>query len=558
MDRIKWIYSVPGRSKFYVFLLMILQTASGAIGVFYALFMKDIVDNAVSGDKQGFIYSIVRIIILIVINIAFYASINRVTELAKSTIENKFKGRLFDNILKRDYAEVTAIHSGEWINRMTNDAVLVANGCVEIVPSICGMVVRMISALVLIIVIDWRIAVVMVPAGILVGLLAYACRKKLKKMHKEVQEADGKFRIFIQENIASLIMIRSFATQVQTAAEAEEKMADHKNIRMKRNLFSNMTSSGFSLAMNAMYFLGVFYGGMGILAGTITYGTLMAITQLISQIQGPIVSITGMIPRIFTITASAERLMEIEGYKKAEISNCSRDEINSYYRDTFEGIGIKNGFFAYKGATDDMPQVIENFNIDIDKGQYIAFTGHSGCGKSTVLKLIMNIYDLDSGSLYVKEGGEQVPITGPARNLFAYVPQGNLLMNGTVRDIICFSDKSRSNDEEAIDKALKIACADEFVYALEQGIDTVLKERGTGLSEGQMQRLAVARAIFSERPILILDEATSALDEVTEEKLLTNLRSMTDMTVIIVTHRKKALTICDRVFDFSERIESDD
>ncbi len=550
---VRWIFSVPGRSRAYVGLIMALQTAYGGTGVFYALFMRDIVDNAVGGNKNGFIQSIVYILSLICLQILLYVMINRFSELAKATIENKFKRRLFGNILSRDYERVTSVHSGEWINRMTNDAVVVANGVVDILPSFCGMIVRMTCALIMIIMIDWRIAVIMAPAGAVLGLIAYAFRKRLKKLHKEVQEADGKLRIFMQENISSLIMIRSFAAEAQALEECDEHTTRHKNIRMRRNRFSIATNAGFSLAMNGMYFLGIFYGGWGILAGTISYGTLMAITQLINQLQGPIVNITGLIPRIFTVTASAERIMEIESYSSDDTGEVKLDDVLNMYRKGFTAIGLKDAEFTYYSESEDMPLVLEGISLEVSKGQYVAFTGHSGCGKSTVLKILMGIYKLDKGLLYIKDGaGNMRGTDNNVRNMFAYVPQGNLLMTGTIRDVVCFADKSRSSDQEAIDHALKIACADEFIGELEDGIDTLLGERGTGLSEGQMQRLAIARAVFSERPFLLLDEATSALDENTERLLLENLRSMTDKTVIIVTHRPAALKICDKIIEFTE------
>ena len=553
-NTLRWIFSVPGKSRAYVGLIMAIQTAYGGTGVFYALFMRDIVDNAVGGDKSGFIRSILCILALICLQITLYVVTNRLSELAKATIENKFKRRLFSNILTRDYSRVTNVHSGEWINRMTNDAVVVANGTVDILPSFCGMIVRMTCALIMIIMIDWRIAVIMLPAGAVLGTIAYAFRKKLKRLHKEVQETDGKFRIFMQENISSLIMIRSFAAEQQALEECDEQTLQHKKIRMKRNRFSIITNAGFSLAMNGMYFLGIFYGGWGILAGTISYGTLMAITQLISQLQGPIVNITGLIPRIFTITASAERLMEIESFDQDDIGKVDLSDVLDMYSNDFSSIGLKDAEFTYYSESEEMPLVLNGVTFSVNKGQYVAFTGHSGCGKSTVLKILMGIYKLDKGQLYItgKDNSLREP-DNTARNLFAYVPQGNLLMTGTIRDVVCFADKSRSSDRDAIDRALKIACADEFINELEEGVDTLLGERGTGLSEGQTQRLAIARAIFSERPVLLLDEATSALDENTERRLLENLRAMTDKTVIIVTHRPAALKICDKIVSFTEQ-----
>ena len=201
--------------------------------------------------------------------------------------------------------------------------------------------------------------------------------------------------------------------------------------------------------------------------------------------------------------------------------------------------------------------MIEHLDLEIRKGEYVAFTGHSGCGKSTLLKLLMCLYPLDAGERYLKAlkpGGEAVeyPLTSAWRGLFAYVPQGNQLMSGTIREIITFGDPEAMKQEERLEQALAVSCADEFVTTLEDGLDTRLGERGCGLSEGQMQRIAIARAIFSGRPVLILDESTSALDERTEEKLLTNLRRMTERTVLIITHRAAALQICDRQVDMTE------
>ncbi|MBP1533277.1 MAG: ABC transporter ATP-binding protein [Ruminococcus sp.] len=562
-NTLKWLYTIPERKKLYILSLMLVQALNGGSGVLYAILLRNMVDSATAHDKGSFWHYVLLSIMLVSAQIGIRAVIRWLNELSKATFENIFKARLMHNILQKDFASVNAVHSGEWLNRLTNDTVVVANSYVEILPGLAGMVVKLISALIMMIVLDRRFACVLLPCGVLLIMLTYAFRKVLKKLHKKVQEQDGKLRIFLQEHISSMMMIRSFATEQQTETQAEEKMHEHKNARMRKNHFSNFCNIGFGTAMNGMYLFGMCYCGYGILLGTISYGTLTAITQLISQIQAPFANITGYLPRFYAMTASAERLMEIEDFRDDYTNRTlDIDTVKNYYTNELRSFGLRSAKFTYYQTVDSIkdlskdhqPPILKDLSIEISKGEYVAFTGHSGCGKSTVLKLLMSIYQLDGGKRYLIDTNGEKPLSAEWHRLFAYVPQGNQLMSGTIREVVAFADKKAAKNDERINKALQIACARDFVSELESGIDTLLGERGTGLSEGQMQRIAIARAVFSESPILLLDEATSALDPDTEKRLLQNLRNMTDKTVVIVTHRPAALKICDRVIDFGNMI----
>ena len=540
---LRWLYGAYGSKRAHVIILTILQGVSSCIGVLYALVMRNMVDSATSKDAPGFWQNVTLLVSLVAAQIALNALMRWLDELAKSDLENILKRRLVDNILRKDFSSVSAIHSAEWINRITGDTSTVASGCIDMLPNLFGTVVRFVSALVLIVSLDRMFAYILVPGGLLMGVLAFMFRRVLKQLYKNIREADGELRVHLQEHLGNLMMIKSFAAEEQTIDGALERMEGHKAARMRRNAFANLCGVGYALAMRGMYFAGVIYCAQGIMSGTVTYGTLTAVMQLIGQVQGPLSSLSSFVPWFYSVTASAERLMEVEEY--ANDGDVAPARVT---RELYDGglscIGLRNASFSYKALGDEeMPVVLDGLNLQIRRGEYVAFTGHSGCGKSTVLKLLMSLYHLDSGECYV----DDQPLTAYYRRLFAYVPQGNALVSGSIREVVTFADPAGAQDDERIRRALAIACADEFV----DDLDTVLGERGSGLSEGQMQRISIARAIFSEAPILLLDEATSALDDQTERKVLENLRELTDRTVIIVTHRSAALSICDRVLRFA-------
>lgn len=555
---LSWLFSVTGKKKLLILLLAVLQAVQGTTSVFYALFLKNIVNAATDHSSEVFWKWIIFIAVLICFQISLSALIRWLKELSNSIFENLFKQQLLKQLLRKDYLRINAIHSGEWMNRLTNDAVVIANNCVEIFPGLTGMAVKLIAALVMVFVLEPTFACILIPIGVVLVLLSLVFRKALKIRHKEVQASDGMLRVFLQERIVNMLMIRSFAAEEQTRLSAENKMTEHKETRMRRTRLSNLCNFGFGAVMNGLYLLGIGWCGYGILVGTINFGTLTAVTQLIAQIQIPLANITGFVPKYYSMTASAERLMEVDRISEDESQAMRLDEIHALYEE-MESFGLTDGSFAYYPMAEkisdiskkNMSLVFQNVSITIRKGEFVAFTGQSGCGKTTLLKLLMCVYGMDAGiRFYTDSCHKKHDLTAVHRRLFAYVPQGNALMNGTIAEIVSFSDSK--SDSKRIREALRIACADGFVDELEAGVDTVLGERGAGLSEGQMQRIAIARALYSGSPILLLDEASSALDMETETRLLKKLRELKDITVIIVTHRPAALSICDRVIQFTE------
>lgn len=555
---LQWLSAVTGRAKGLVGLLVVVQTVLSVSSIAFAFVLRRIINMAVQGAPTGFRSSFVLLAGVIAAQIALGAAGRFLSEYTTTTVENRFKHRLFAALLTGNYASVTAVHSGEWMNRLTSDTTIIAGGVTQIVPGLIGMLVRLFGALAAILWLEPRFFWVLVPGGAAMLALTYGFRKILKRLHKNIQEADGTLRVFLQERLESLLIVRTFAKEQQTAAQADNLMEQHKAARMKRSNFSNLCNIGFAGAMNGAYLLGIGFCGYGILTGTMSYGNLMAIMQLVGQVQSPFANITGYLPRYYAMLASAERLMEAEAFAPDSEHPLAEEETLEFYRTKLTALRLEHASFTYQPPVraeeeqPPMPVVLKDIDLTIRKGEYIAFTGPSGCGKSTVLKLLMCLYPLDAGSRTLETASGTQPLTAAWRSLFAYVPQGNQLLSGTIRDIVSFGDPCKAQDDVGILRALRIACAEDFVQKLEKGLDTMLGEHGQGLSEGQMQRIAIARAVFSEHPILMLDEATSALDEATARQLLENLRRMTDKTVLMVTHRADQTEFFDRELSFSK------
>ena len=537
-----WIFGVSGKLKLGVLLLVLLNSAISISAVAFALVLREAIDGAVSGNKMVFLKFVIILGLIMVGQIAARGVIRFLDEYVRSGMENVIKTRLYETILSRKYSAITAFHTGELLNRITNDAVVVADGFVQIIPGIIAMLVKLVGAAAVLFVLDYRFSVIFFAGGGLVLVFTTLFRRVMKKLHKDVQAADGVLRSYLSENLGSLMVLKTFGAERKSIDTSKQYMDKHRFMRMKRNRFSNICNVGFGLVMNGGYIFGLCWCSFGILHGSITYGTLSAVLQLVDQLWAPLANMTGYLPKFYGMLSSAERCMELETLEEEHVeSQFSRDYCRELYKD-MTAIECKNITFRYE---DDI--ILENADISIGKGELITIMGNSGAGKSTLLKLLLAIYEPEKGTLEIKTEKESYALTEKYRKMFAYVPQGNFLMSGNVTSAIAsLDDTSADVDMDKVKAVAHIACADTFVEKLEHGYDTLIGERGMGISEGQAQRLAIARALYTDAPVLLLDEATSALDEQIEKKVLKNIRELTDKTVIIVSHRKAVLEVCDR------------
>ena len=543
---LRWVWRVSAGTRWEVLWLLVLNVLSGVSGVALAWALRNMIDRAVDGDGTGFLRQGGLFLGVILGQLLLGALIRRTHEHAAATLENRLKKRLFETLLYKDYASVTAVHSEEWMNRLVSDTTATANAIVSIVPQASGMLVMLLSAVGAVMVLLKAAVWAILPAGVALSLMGYLFRKRLKALHKDIREADGRVRVLLSERLSELMIVRSFRREGTAVRQGEAAMEDHRAARMRRNRFSNLANFAYGLLMRSLYAGAAIYCGYGILKGTVSYGTFAAVLQLVGQIQTPFANLSTYIPQYYAMIASAERLMEAEAFPDdCPQGQLAAGEIDDLYQNKFTGLRFEDVSFSYPDRTERV-EVLHHVTAEARKGETVAVVGPSGQGKSTLLKLLLCLYPVDGGQRLLLTTGGAVPLTAAHRGLFAYVPQGNRIFSGTVREVLTFGDGDVPEGD--IQRALSVAAAD-FVDDLPQGLDTLLGERGAGLSEGQLQRLAIARAILSNHPVLLLDEATSALDEATEARLLSNLKAQTSRTVLIVTHRAKVRDACDRVWE---------
>lgn len=502
-----------------------------------AIFAKLIIDSAQKGDKDRLIHNAIILLLVIVAQISLKLLSKALEVRISGRLEMKYKSKLFESILKKDYLKISQYHSGELMTRLTSDVTVVSQAVTTIMPAIASMLTRLVCAFAVLFALDKWFALLFLIAGLVLFVFTRIFRGSMKKLHKAVQETDGSVRSFMQESIESVLVIKIFNVGKKIMERAERLQKDNLDAKIKKNRWSIFANLGFSAAFSLGYLFGLVWSGVKLCTGSMSFGTLTAIMQLISQVQAPFTSLSGIVPQYYSMIASAERIIEIENLSASKSLNDKNINTEKVYSEMQE-LRFDNVSFGYGRDS-----VIENADFTIKKNDFTVISGISGIGKSTLFKLLVGVVPPDSGRIYIKCGDNEYGIDKYMRGLFAYVPQGNMLFSGTIRDNIRFVNSSAGETE--IMRAAEISCADKFINELPDGLDTVLLENGHGLSEGQIQRLAIARAVLSDAPILLLDEATSALDEKTEKQVLSNIRELKNKTCVIISHKAAAFEICD-------------
>ena len=538
-----WLKKQTRPYRAAILFLTFLNVLCTGLSLVFAYLVRYLINGATDGSKKTLVVFSLVLLSVLLVKILLNTLMGFLAERLRARIVTDLRKRVFAQILRSEYADLQGYHSGDLLNRLTSDIQEVATNSVGLLPAAVGMLVQCVGAIVALATIDPLFTLIYVVCGSIFGLISAFFRKQIKKRQKEVLQADGNSRAFMQESISSVMTVKAYRAEEKTTEKAEALGELYYKKRMKRNAV-NVTMNGvFSLLGNFGLIFAVVWCSVSVLNGNTDYGSILSVILLLQQLQHPFSAFSSVVPAYYARLTSGERLGELEELKKETLERA--ENVETLYAKAKQ-IVAENLSFTY-GRN----EIFSGANATIEKGEIVCLTGNSGSGKSTLFKLLLDVYKPSGGALLLKgdfKQGDNLPLTAKERGLFAYVPQGNFLFSGTIyENLTFFMEESEKTDVDAkIKRALTVACA-EFVYELPQGLQTLLTESGGGLSEGQTQRLAVARAILCNRPILLLDEATSALDGETEKQLLENVRALTNVTCLIVTHRPAALAIANRV-----------
>jgi len=535
-----------GRVRHRIPMIVCMLAACGGnalFGVMFALGTKGVVDSAISGEKEVFFRACIVQLAIICAMLLCLAAFRYLKDKLVAELDRDWKRSLLSGLLRGDYAQVSAYHSGELVNRLNSDVRILNDAIVGTLPSIAAMIVRLVSIVAVLASMAFKLTVVIALGGVVAVAVTGILRQKLKNLNKKVSQSDGKVLSYLQESMERLLVIQAMDLADEVDQRATLLLNQRFDIQRRKRRLSLLANTGIAVLFQGAGFAALVWCAFYLLQGKMTYGALMAVTQLVGQLQTPFLGLSGVLTQYAAMSAAGERLMELEQIDW-EPSNGIEDPIDCY--EQMESIEARNLSFSYGEDA-----VFQNVSFSVPKGAFAAITGASGIGKSTLLKLMLGIFKPNDGDLYVRRTEGELPLSRDTRGLFAYVPQGNFLFSGTLRENITIS-KPQATQEE-LDEAIQISCMDQFLPQLPDGLESLIGENGTGLSEGQVQRLAIARAILSGAPILLLDEATSALDSETERTVLQRIAQLPDRTCITVTHRPAALELADWQMEVSDK-----
>ena len=534
MRMIKWMVKIVTpyfRFVVYVFIISVVSMLISYAGVIIG---KHVVDDATTGTVNFRNMVIMCSATVVSIGVGVGSSIlgSYIGEKFSFTVRQQF----YNDIQRSVWLKISSFHSGDLVTRLTSDIGALADGLITVLSRMVLTGVQLLAAFFILYHYDRPITLFALVIGPVGAVCMVLFRNRYKKYQTALRECESDYRSFMQESLSELTVVKTFRQEDANEARMDGLRRRRLKLVLQNTTLGSVMGAVMRLVYSAGYVIAFCWGAYRISRGDITYGTLTVFITLVSQVQGSISGLAGIIPQGYNMLISAKRIMEVVELPKETYGG--RTDVPRRV-----GLQVENVAFSY-GAEPGL----NGLSFAVDPGEKVALIGPSGVGKTTVIRLLLALVEPQEGSIrYTTEGGEE-PVSPDVRRFVSYVPQGNTLVSGTIADNLRVGKQDATREE--MTNALRLAAADRFVDRLPEGLDTVLSENSGGISEGQAQRIAIARALIGDKPVLILDEATSALDEATEAAILKNItEELQDKTCFIITHRRSMLRYCGKVLE---------
>ncbi len=539
----KWLYSYAAKYKWLIVLYIVIGLFATGLALAASLVTKNLINEVLGGKISA--AAVALYVFLGLSGIAVSALNRRLSAKISLRVNNEIRADVFGKFISTTWEEVSAFHSGDLLNRINGDVSTVADSVIGWIPSVTVKSAQFIGAIAIICYYDAAMALlslISIPAAALISSLLL---RKMRSYGTKIREAGSELMSFFEESLQNIQTVKAFGLSQSLDGRLAQLQKIYYDTSLEYNALSVKVTSGMSVLGLFVSYLCMGWCIFRLFTGAIDIGTMVLFIQLSSYLSSSISSLISSVPTVISATVSAGRIISVLNLpREEEDESLAAREIADF--DEAPEIEFRDVSFGYKNGG----KVFSGVNLTVAPGEFAAFVGPSGGGKTTLLRLLLGLVKPQSGKATLSAKGKTAEISSVTRRIFTYVPQEKAMFSGTVAEMLrLFSPEA--TDEE-INAALKAACAYDFVAALPEGINTPLGERGAGFSEGQNQRLAIARAVLRKAPVLLLDEATSALDLETERRVLENITAFCrGKTLIVMTHRESVLPLCDSVYRIS-------
>lgn len=546
----KWLLCYISKYRLQIFLYIVIGILSTLMGLGASVASKYLIDSVVTHNNDTIVKSACMAIGFALTQILISSATSRVATVVGTKVSNEIRSNVYEHIVFSRWEDINRYHSGDLLNRIEGDVSAISSSIVSFIPGIFTRLTQFIGCLAVVLYYDPIMALFAFMSTPFLALTSRISAKMMRKYNKESREMNGKILSFYSESIQNLQTLKAFDITKRYVNQLKDYLFAYRKLRLDHGKFSLVMTMGLSVIGLIVSYSCYGWGVWRLWQGAITYGTMTLFLQISGQLTSSFSALVSLMPTAISIATAAGRIMEItdlpvEGHVDDPEAEKMTDSAHK------NGISLVCDKLTYTYPDGDTP-VVRDISFFVNPGETIALIGPSGEGKTTILRLILGLVEPDNGKMTMKTcDSEEIKVSESTRRFCSYVPQGNAVFSGCIADNLRIV-RPEATDEELV-TALKTADAWSFVEKLPEGINTQISEKGTNFSEGQIQRISIARALLREAPVLVMDEATSALDAQTEETVLANImKSYPNRTCVITTHRPSMLQYCDRVYRVDE------